>query len=161
MIWKEGTDIRLKDFHIDVVVFSGTRIAPWRATSFYGQPNSSKRHISWSLIKSLKMQCDMPWVIFGDFNEITHSDEKLVWLERDADQMQVFKECLNNCGFIDLGFMGQRFTWCNERLKDQRTLIRLDKVVANERWRAMFPEAKVHHVLMSASDHYLLALYLR
>lgn len=39
MIWKEGTNIRLKDFHIDVVVFNGTRIAPWRATSFYGQLN--------------------------------------------------------------------------------------------------------------------------
>lgn len=56
--------------------------------------------------------------------------------------------------------MGQRYTWCNGRLGEQRTLIRLDKVVANEEWRNMFLEAKVYHVAMSTSDHCLLALFL-
>ena len=128
---------------------------------FYGQPDSGKRHISWKLIKALKKQCDMPWVIFGDFNEITHSNEKLGWLERDANQMRVFRECLDNCGLTDLGFVGQRFTWCNEWLGYQRMLIRLDSMVANDEWRELFPEAKVHHVSMSASNHCLLVLFLR
>lgn len=48
----------------------------------------------------------MLWVVFGDFNEMTHLDEKLGWMDRDADQMRVFKECLNQCGLSDLGFMG-------------------------------------------------------
>ena len=29
--------------------------------------------------------------------------------------MRSFRECLNVCGLMDLGFVGQRFTWCNER----------------------------------------------
>ena len=128
---------------------------------FYGQLDLGKRHISWKLIEALKKQCDMPWVILGDFNEITHSDEKLGWLEQDADQMRVFRECLDSCGLTDLGFVGQRFTWCNEWLGDQRTLIRLDRMVANEEWRELFPEAKVYHVSMSASNHCLLVLFLR
>lgn len=53
----------------------------------------------------------IPWAILEDFNEITHSDEKLGWLERDAGQMSEFRECLNNCGLTDLGFVGQRYTW--------------------------------------------------
>jgi len=41
--------------------------------------------------------------VFGDFNEILNSDEKLGWLERDARQMEGFRECLSTCGLIDLG----------------------------------------------------------
>ena len=74
--------------HIDVVVQGEGGANPWRATSFYGQPDASKRYISWDLLVALKNQCDMPWVVFGDFNEITHPDEKLGWLDRDAIQMQ-------------------------------------------------------------------------
>lgn len=37
---------------------------------------------------------------------MTHLDEKLGWMDRDADQMRVFRECLNQCGLSDLGFMG-------------------------------------------------------
>ena len=74
----------------------------------------------------------MPWVVCGDFNEIMQSDEKLGWLDRDARQMKVFRECLSDYGLIDLGFVGRRFTWCNGRIGEQRTLVRLDRMVANE-----------------------------
>lgn len=76
----------------------------------------------------------MSWVVFGDFNEIVHLDEKLGWKEREADQM----EALNVCGLSDLGFVGQRYTWCNDRFGDQRTLIRLNRMVVNNSWRDKF-----------------------
>ena len=116
IIKKEGTDVRLKscsNSHIDVVVYSRSRVSPWRPTGFYDQPDTGMRHISWKLLNSLRKQCEMPCVIFGDFNEITQSNEKLGWMERDAGQKREFKECLNNCGLMDLGFVGKRYTWCN------------------------------------------------
>ena len=67
--------------------------------------------------------------------------------------MRNFRDCLSFCGLTDLGFVGKRFTWCNERLEEQRTLVRLDRIVANEEWRRIFPEAMVHHVSMIASNH--------
>nr|POF10544.1 hypothetical protein CFP56_45935 [Quercus suber] len=48
-----------------------------------------------------------------------------------------------------------------KRFSEQRTLIRLDRMVANEAWSRVFLEANVHHVSMSSSDHCLLALLLR
>ena len=141
MIWKKGTTIRLKscsNSHIDVIVEGKADQDPWRATGFYGQPDSGKRKISWSLLEMLNKQCNMPWVVYGDFNEITHADEKIGWFDRDATQMWEFRECLSRCGLIDLGFVGQRYTWCNGRLGEQRTLIRLDRGVANKAWRSMF-----------------------
>ena len=100
------------------------------------------RFISWRLLESLERQCDIPWVVFEDFNEIVQADEKLGWLDRDARQMEVFKECLTDCGLIDLGFVGQRFTWCNGRIGEQCTLVRLDRIVVNEDWLKMFLRQK-------------------
>nr|POE94116.1 hypothetical protein CFP56_47520 [Quercus suber] len=65
------------------------------------------------------------------------------WLDRDADQMRNFRECLSRCGLLDLGFVGQSFTWCNGRFGEQRTMVRLDRVVADERWIEQFSEAQL------------------
>ena len=75
--------------------------------------------------------------------------------------MEGFKECLTDCSLIDLGFVGQHFTWCNGRIGEQCTLVRLDRIVVNEDWLNLFPEAKVFHRTMAASDHRLLNLSLR
>ena len=119
------------------------------------------RPISWKILDSLKRLCHMPWIVFGDFNEILNSDEKLGWLDRDARQMEGFRECLCNCGLIDMGFVGQQFTWCNGRIGEQQTLVRLDRMVANKEWLNLFPKVKVFHRSMAASDHCLLCLSLR
>lgn len=79
-------------------------------------------------------------------------------MERDVNQMKGFKECLSWCGLFDLGFVGQHFTWCNGRLRDHRTLLRLDRVMANASWFELFQEARVRHCSMSSSDHCLLML---
>ncbi|KAL4632856.1 hypothetical protein ACB092_04G081400 [Castanea dentata] len=75
--------------------------------------------------------------------------------------MKGFKECLSRCCLFDLGFVGQHFTWCNGRLGDHRTLLRLDHVVANASWSELFQEARVHHCSMSSSDHCFLVLILK
>nr|POF09034.1 hypothetical protein CFP56_14975 [Quercus suber] len=147
----------------DEKIHDGSASSPWRATGFYGQPNAAKSYISWELMEVLKIQSSLPWVVFGDFNEISHSDEKSGGLERDAGQMKDFRECLSRCGLFDLGYVEQRHTWCNGRAGpagEQRTKLRLDRVVASESWIDNFPEASVHHVSMSISDHCLLSLFL-
>ena len=73
MMWREGSDIRLRscaNSHIDVEVHLSSALIPWRATGFYGQPDSGKRFISWQLLEFLKNQYTMPWIVFGDFNEL-------------------------------------------------------------------------------------------
>ncbi|XP_030959237.1 uncharacterized protein LOC115981210 [Quercus lobata] len=163
MLWREGTDVRFKscsNSHIDVEIHERSSVAPWRAIGFYGQPDVAKRFISWQLMEALKKQSDLPWVVFGDFNEISQSYEKLGGPERDAGQMKDFRECLSSCGLFDLGFVGQRFAWCNGREGEQRTKLRLDRMVASESWVQCFSEASLHHFSMSIFDHCLLTLYL-
>ena len=47
----------------------------------------------------------------GDFNEITRQEEKLGGAVRHQGQMQLFREVLDERGFLDLEFEGNRFTW--------------------------------------------------
>lgn len=67
----------------------------------------------WQLLEVLRAQHDLSWIVFGDFNEIVYPNEKLGRLNRDAKQMEDFRECLSRYGLFYLGFIGQRFTWCN------------------------------------------------
>lgn len=163
LFWKEGTMINFNscsNSHIDLVVHESLTAEPWRATSFYGHPDTNKRYISWQLINSLSKQCNIPWVVFDDFNEILFSDEKLGGAERESKQMEAFRNCLNRCGLRDLGFIGQKYTRCNRRFGGERTKLRLDKAVANEAWMMRFLMARLFHSSLSISDHCLLKISL-
>lgn len=60
---------------------------------------------------------------------------------------------LLHCGLIDLGFMGNRFTWNNGREGDAYVQQRLDRACATLEWRELFPQARVCHLKASYSDH--------
>ena len=91
-----------------------------------------RRGILWQLLEALRDQCEMPWIVFSDFNEIVYSYEKSGGLERDGKHMANFRDCLDKCGLFDLGYVGQCFAWCNEWHGEQRTKLKLDRMVANE-----------------------------
>lgn len=44
--------------------------------------------------------------------------------------MQNFREVIDECGFINLGFRGPPFTWCNNHRGLSTTWLRLDRVLA-------------------------------
>ncbi|CAI9112554.1 OLC1v1013018C1 [Oldenlandia corymbosa var. corymbosa] len=49
---------------------------------------------------------------------------------------------------IDLGFVGQRFTWCHHQVHE-----RIDRALANEAWRLVSTDILVAHLPRVASDH--------
>ena len=118
LLWREGTNVRFKSYsnsHINVEIHENSSLTPWHATRFYEQPDAARRFSPWQLLEVLKGQSQLLWVVFGDFNEITHSDETLGEPERDTGQVREFRECLSKFGLNDLGFVGQRYNWCNGR----------------------------------------------
>ena len=60
----------------DAVVGKGKEEA-WRITGFYGEPVTHKRMESWNLLRELNSRMTLPWLCFGDFNEIIRQSEKL------------------------------------------------------------------------------------
>ena len=74
--------------------------------------------------------------------------------------MEAFRDCPSWCKLVDLGFVKQKYTWCNGRFEEHRTKLRLDRIVANEEWMVRFLDARVFHSSMSVSNLCLLKLNL-
>jgi hypothetical protein len=56
-------------------------------------------------------------------------------------------------GLVDLGYNGNPFTWSNKRHGRAKIKERLDRGLYNQEWLLLFPDALVHHMPATASDH--------
>lgn len=66
--------------------------------------------------------------------------------------MQAFWDILDECGFMDLGFVGSMFTW-HKHFDNYSIWERLDKAVATNDWFSMYLDTKVYHLNVTTSDH--------
>ena len=120
---------------------------------FCGDPDTTSREDSWSLLKTVSARFSLPWICIGDINEILFAEEKQGWLDRSKRQMQGFFDALDFCGLKDLGFNGFPFTWSNRRPGDQNVWIQLDRGVVTIDWILQFPTSCIHHLDAFHSDH--------
>jgi hypothetical protein len=72
----------------------------------YGDPSPSKRVNSWALMGRLSEVDSLPWVCGGDFNEVLCMNEKLGGSEKSISGMIRFRQAVDKCDLIDLGFSG-------------------------------------------------------
>ncbi|CAM8965691.1 unnamed protein product [Rhodiola kirilowii] len=161
LLWSDDVEVNLVSYsasHIDVKVGCS---ADFFLTLFYGSPKVQERRESWELLRRLKKDPEIPWVVMGDFNEIAFSWEMESKRSRQAWQMRDFRSCLDDCELVDLGYSGDIFTYSNRRKEEHEVRARLDRVVANGVWRNNFPKATVSHVFANTSDHVLLVLYIQ
>ena len=120
---------------------------------FYGDPVTHKRFESWNLLRDLNSRMDLPWLCMGDFNEITRQSEKLGGSIRSQAQMQLFRDVIDECGFMDLGFTGVQFTWKKHFFDGHSVWERLDRGLATREWMLKFAGTRVHHLPSFTSDH--------
>lgn len=66
--------------------------------------------------------------------------------------MQPFRDILDKCGFMDLGFVCFPFTW-HKHYTGYKVWERLDWAVATNEWFSMFPGTQIHHLDVTTSDH--------
>ena len=67
--------------------------------------------------------------------------------------MQLFRDVLDECGFMDLGFVGNHFTWSKHFVDGHSIWERLDRGVVNHSGFLKFPGTIVHHLQSTLSDH--------
>lgn len=75
--------------------------------------------------------------------------------------MDHFHHIIHLCDLIDLRYYGSPFTWsCNHPTEGQ-TYIHLDRALANNAWKSLFPSSSIHHVSMPSLDHSMLTILLK
>ena len=76
----------------------------------------------------------------------------------NSNRSLLFKDCLDYCNMIDMGFTGPRFTWMNRCNINVLVQERIDHFFANLSWCAAHLEARVTHLTRCVSDHYTVLL---
>lgn len=81
-------------------------------------------------MRQLGDDSSLPWVVFGDFNEIIGNEEK--------EQMRLFQEALDAVELIDIGYLYLAGRGC---------------AVANLAWLHLFPAARLQHLAPIHGDY--------
>lgn len=113
------------DFEVDNI-----QVGRWRYTGFYGCAERERRRESWDLLRSLAGKSNLPWCIFGDFNDMMYTYEKRRGKEHPRRPFEGFTATVRDCGLSDLGFIGEKFT--SEKSRGQHNWVqeRLDRCLA-------------------------------
>ena len=64
-----------------------------------------------------------------------------------------FQSCLDDCGMIDTGFNGAKYTWSNLRQITKLIQEKLDRSFCNASWRQLYLEANTRHLTRVNSNH--------
>lgn len=124
----------------------------------YGEPKVELRHKLWDQLRFVRAQWSGPWVCAGDFNETLSRDEHLSKGIRGENQMKLFRDCLEDCELVDLGYSRPKYTWNNRQEGENNVKVRLDRAVANGQFMQLFDYCHVENVITSSSDHYVILL---
>lgn len=132
LLWKHD-DVRVHILHstsqvVTALIHSGLKI--WILSVVYGNPQPIAQRYLWDFLSSVHHRIDLPWLVAGDFNEITSSSEKCggsVGYVKTG-----FKECVNSESLIDLGYSGSPFTWVKNPNMVRPLNLRLDIALVNQ-----------------------------
>lgn len=77
------------------------------------------------------------------------------------NQMQLFRDVIDECSLVDLGFVGPKYTWSKHFEDDHLIWERLDRGMATNSWFLTFPlGTRVNHLSCNPSDHLPLSINL-
>jgi len=98
--------------------------------------------------------------MIGDFNETKWQHGHFSETKRSEKRMADFRSVLSFCNLHDMDFAGPPWTYDNKQKEKRNVKARIDRAVASHYWSALYPEAKLTHVISARSDHLPLLLEL-
>lgn len=146
------TKYAISNNHVDISVNTDGG-KEWRLTGFYGFPSRRDRTKSWELLRNLKDKSELPWLVIGDFNDLTKQTEKRGGRPHPNAMLHGFGDTLDYCSLFDLGMFGYPFTWERGRGNACWVEERLDRAITSSSWRLLFRDARLENVNTINSDH--------
>lgn len=124
----------------------------WKLLFLYGSPYLNYRHEVWEKVVDMVDITRDDFVICGDFNQIENLEQKWGGLTSipGSDEFSSWRMRLR---ITELPFIGPRYTWCNNRMGNDRIYERLDRVYGSKEWMHKQPNAISLNLPIMVSDH--------
>ncbi|XP_074301071.1 uncharacterized protein LOC141632422 [Silene latifolia] len=156
ILWRDGVEVEVVSsiaHYIDVIIRGLFEISEWRLTRLYGWAQNEDKWRTWQLMRELKSLLFLPWVVIGDFNQILFEHEKRGGAPRDQRSMDEFREAMDECGLMDIGFSEEPFTWWNIRGGSEAVFERLDRALVSPSFLEVCPTTTLSHLEYDKSNH--------
>lgn len=156
LLWKSDVDIDGLAFSpncIHTTVSSREDPSVWECSFIYGDPNSQFRDRLWQTVANLVHRNSTPWCCIGDFNDILFPHEKEGVRAAVQSRIHRFRHFLHGSNLMDLELKGCKFTWYSNPRGGVVIRERIDRVLANWNWSALFPNAQAIALTPISSDH--------
>ncbi|KAI0529359.1 hypothetical protein KFK09_001907 [Dendrobium nobile] len=128
-------------------------LGTWRIATIYGSRTCVDRGKLWKQLEDW-MEDSTPSIIGGDYNCILSKEDKRggkrFLFSKGPKEMKSF---MVNYDFHDIGYIGPRFTLCNNKEGTSRIWERLDRCLLNSSAIQKVPLAITKHLARIASDH--------
>ncbi|KAG2310874.1 hypothetical protein Bca52824_022431 [Brassica carinata] len=139
-------DSRIVDMQVEYKSFS------FYLSCVYGHPIPKYRHLLWERLQRLAVSRHGPWMMCGDFNEITRQSEKKGGRSRSVSSFQDFKTMIAACNMHDLPSKGNPFSWVGKRRTEVIECC-LDRAMVNDQWSQKYPASETEFLEIAESDH--------
>ncbi|XP_021290562.1 uncharacterized protein LOC110421316 [Herrania umbratica] len=151
-----------KNVEIDILAYSGQLVhmmvnsskAKWLLTAVYGSPVVEERKRLWLSLNMASDLHNLPWMVIGDFNQVTSPDEKIGRTGVNLAHCNLTLDCMSYCNLSELETGCPKYTWWKKRHGYDCTRVRLDQGLANEERRTIYPHAEAFVLPRTHSDHH-------
>lgn len=134
----------------------------WMVTAIsvliYASPIAKYREELWTYLRWIDEKIKLAWLLVGDYNQIVHETEKSGKSDRWRRTAGSLWELIEDCDFIDLGFLGTKLSWTIMRPGGENIMERLDMTFCNQAWNEKFPATSLSHLPRTHSDHCLILI---
>jgi hypothetical protein len=114
-VWKVDcfiVNLEIKKFQFLHLKVNYPKSRPWFFTAIYASPHENNRCSMWNDLKNIASNMKDPWLLAGDFNDILSINEKKGGAPASIRKCNLFKERVDACHLLDVGFVGAKYTWC-------------------------------------------------
>jgi hypothetical protein len=105
--------------------------SPWILSCIYGPPDKRDKLAFWDSFTFVGEGFVSSWLCIRDLNYVFNQSEKLGGRPVASSSQCPFKHFIDHFGLVDLGLVGNPFTWSNNRQGAASIKERLDRGLAS------------------------------
>ncbi|XP_019223416.1 PREDICTED: uncharacterized protein LOC109205191 [Nicotiana attenuata] len=112
----------------------------------------------WQKLRILAQFINQPWFIWGDFNAIMATQDRVSRHEVTMADIQDFADLCSDTMTTEIPWRGDYFTWTNGQMGVDRVISKIDRALGNGEWMMKFGHLTVEVGDPFISEHSPLSL---